>query len=158
MFEDQYVTCDHVCFIIRVFLDHLWAAWYLNKIRQQVKKKKTVLLFFIFLSCFHNFIYSSIFGHAESSLLKGLLSSCGMQASRRGASRYGAWAPGRTGSGGLRAQAYRPLACGIFLDQGSNPCLAHWQVGSLPLRHQESPSLCYSFKCCDRLEIVHSRS
>ena len=29
-------------------------------------------------------------------------------------------------------------ACGIFLDQGSNLCLLHWQVDSLPLRHQGS--------------------
>ena len=32
------------------------------------------------------------------------------------------------------------LACsrahGIFPDQGSNPCLLHWQVDSLPLSHQ----------------------
>ena len=27
-------------------------------------------------------------------------------------------------------------ACGIFLDQGSNPCLLHWQADSLPLSHQ----------------------
>ena len=30
-----------------------------------------------------------------------------------------------------------PKACGIFLDQRSNPCLLHWQVGSYPLDHQE---------------------
>ena len=30
-------------------------------------------------------------------------------------------------------------ACGIFLDQGSNPCLLHWQADSLPLSHQGSP-------------------
>ena len=30
-------------------------------------------------------------------------------------------------------------ACGIFQDQGSNPCLPHWQVDSLPLSHQGSP-------------------
>ena len=30
-------------------------------------------------------------------------------------------------------------ACGIFLDQGSNPCLLHWQVDSVPLSHQRSP-------------------
>ena len=29
-------------------------------------------------------------------------------------------------------------ACGIFLDQGSNLCLLHWQVDSLPLSHQGS--------------------
>ena len=31
-------------------------------------------------------------------------------------------------------------ACGIFWDQGSNPCPLHWQVDSQPLRHQGSPS------------------
>ena len=30
-------------------------------------------------------------------------------------------------------------ACGIFLDQGSNPCLLHWQADTLPLSHQETP-------------------
>ena len=32
-----------------------------------------------------------------------------------------------------------PVACGIFPDQGSNPCLLHWQADSLPLSHQGSP-------------------
>ena len=27
-------------------------------------------------------------------------------------------------------------ACGIFPDQGSNPCPLHWQADSQPLRHQ----------------------
>ena len=31
-------------------------------------------------------------------------------------------------------------AHGIFPDQGSNPCLLHWQADSLPLSHQGSPS------------------
>ena len=31
------------------------------------------------------------------------------------------------------------VACGIFPDQGSNPCLLHWQADSQPLRHQGSP-------------------
>ena len=30
-------------------------------------------------------------------------------------------------------------ACGIFPDQGSNPCALHWQADSQPLRHQGSP-------------------
>ena len=30
-------------------------------------------------------------------------------------------------------------ACGIFPDQGSNPCPRHWQADSQPLRHQGSP-------------------
>ena len=30
-------------------------------------------------------------------------------------------------------------ACGIFPDQGSNPCPLHWQADSQPLPHQGSP-------------------
>ena len=30
-------------------------------------------------------------------------------------------------------------ACGIFLDPGSNSCLLHWQVVSLPLGHEGGP-------------------
>ena len=33
-------------------------------------------------------------------------------------------------------------ACGIFPDQGSNPCPLHWQADSQPLRHQGSPQPC----------------
>ena len=33
------------------------------------------------------------------------------------------------------------VACGIFPDQGSNPCPLHWQADSQPLRDQGSPSL-----------------
>ena len=31
-------------------------------------------------------------------------------------------------------------ACGIFPDQGSNPCPLHWQADSQQLHHQGSPS------------------
>ena len=34
-------------------------------------------------------------------------------------------------------------ACGIFPDQGSNPCPLHWQADSQPLRHQGSPPLIF---------------
>ena len=30
------------------------------------------------------------------------------------------------------------MTCGIFPDQGWNPCPLHWQADSLPLDHQES--------------------
>ena len=33
-----------------------------------------------------------------------------------------------------------PAACGIFLDQGSNPCLLYCQADSQPLDHQGNPS------------------
>ena len=32
------------------------------------------------------------------------------------------------------------MACGIFPDQGSNPCALHWQADSQPLCHQGSPA------------------
>ena len=35
----------------------------------------------------------------------------------------------------------RSTACGIFPDQGSNPCPLHWQADSQPLHHQGSPYL-----------------
>ena len=43
---------------------------------------------------------------------------------------------------GLVVVAHRPscsVACGIFPDQGSNPCPLHWQADSQPLHHQGSP-------------------
>ena len=33
------------------------------------------------------------------------------------------------------------VACEISLDQGSSPCLLHWQEHSLPLSHQGSPTI-----------------
>ena len=36
-------------------------------------------------------------------------------------------------------------ACGLFPDQGSNPCPLHWQADSQPLRHQGSPKYCTSY-------------
>ena len=35
------------------------------------------------------------------------------------------------------------VACGIFPDQGSNPCPLHWQADSQPLRHQRSLTLLF---------------
>ena len=34
-------------------------------------------------------------------------------------------------------------SCGIFPDQGSNPCPLHWQADSQPLRHQGSPCILF---------------
>ena len=38
----------------------------------------------------------------------------------------------------------RSAACGIFPDQGWNPCSLHWQADSEPLRHQGSPFFFWS--------------
>ena len=37
-------------------------------------------------------------------------------------------------------------ACGIFPDQGSNPCPLHWQADSQPLRHQGSPHVSFRIR------------
>ena len=44
------------------------------------------------------------------------------------------------------SQARCSAACGIFPDQGSNPCPLHWQADSQPLHHQVCiPPLSFSF-------------
>ena len=83
----------------------------------------------------------------------GLLFSCGAWASLSGGfSCCGAQALGRVGSvvaarglwsSGSVVVAHRlscSVGCRIFLDQGSNLCLLHWQADSYPLHHQGSPS------------------
>ena len=40
-------------------------------------------------------------------------------------------------------------ACGIFPDQGSNPCPLHWQADSQPLHHQGSPVTCFVRSVCN---------
>ena len=52
-------------------------------------------------------------------------------------------APGfwSTGSVVVAPRLSCPTVCGVFLDQGSNPCLLRWQVVSLPLSHQGSPAV-----------------
>ena len=80
-----------------------------------------------------------------------------VQASHCGSfSSCGAWALGTQASvvaaGGLRSFSFQSTgsmvavhrlrcstACGIFLNQGSDLGLLHWQADSLPLSHQESP-------------------
>ena len=36
------------------------------------------------------------------------------------------------------------LLQGIFLTQGSNPCLLHWQVDSVPTELPEKPPVCFT--------------
>ena len=48
---------------------------------------------------------------------------------------------------------------GIFLDQGLNLCLLHWQVDSLPLSHQGSPvHLFFFFSIMEDLSYVGTNS
>ena len=45
-------------------------------------------------------------------------------------------------------------ACGIFLDQGSNPYLLHWQADFLPLSHQGSPMSFLHFCWTDKTSML----
>ena len=57
----------------------------------------------------------------------------------------------RTGSVVVAHGPSCSVACGIFPDQGSNPCPLHWQADSQPLRHQGSPVvhfICNSLDLC----------
>ena len=47
-----------------------------------------------------------------------------------------------------------PVSCGIFLDQGFNLCLLHWQTASLPLSHQGSPCCLFDNSHSDRCEVI----
>ena len=79
---------------------------------------------------------------------------CGARASHcRGLSCCGARAPGARASvvvaHRLSSCGHRPscsAACGIFPDQGSNPCPLHWQADSQPLSHEGSPRNPFLFK------------
>ena len=57
---------------------------------------------------------------------------------------------GRAGSVVVAHGLSCSAACGIFPDQGSNPCPLHWQADSQPLRHQGSPVylFCLLFIVC----------
>ena len=69
-----------------------------------------------------------------------LLSSCGAWASHcRGFSCCGAWALECASSVAVAHRLSCPVACGIFLDQGSTLCPMHWQRNSQPVDHQGSP-------------------
>ena len=120
------------------------------------------LIFYAFFP--HKFIYLFVFGCIGSSLLcacflqlwqAGATLRCGAWASHcSGFSCCGAWALGTWASVVVARRLQSTVsvvvahwlscstACGIFLDQGSNPCPLHWQVDSL--HHKGSP-IFYAF-------------
>ena len=107
---------------------------------------------YLFIYLF-KFIYLFIFGCVGSSFLcEGfslVVASRGHSSSRcAGLSLSRPLLLGSTGSrrAGSVIVAHGPscsTACGIFPDQGSNPCPLHWQADSQPLRHQGSPTTIY---------------
>ena len=71
---------------------------------------------------------------------QGLLSSCSARASHCGGfSRCRARVPDVRAPVVAVQELSCPTAHGILPDQGSNPCLLHWQADLQPLDHQGSP-------------------
>ena len=84
------------------------------------------------------FIAGSLLLFSSCSKQRLLLSSCSAQASHCvDFSCCEAWALWGVGSVAVAYGLSCSATCGIFLDQGSNPCLLHWQVDSLPPSHQK---------------------
>ena len=68
---------------------------------------------------------------------RGLLFGYGARVSHHsGFSGCRGWAPGAWASVVVAHGLSCSTACRILPDQGSNPCLLHWQVDSSPLDHQ----------------------
>ena len=138
-----------------------------HKKKKYFRRELSVIIFLYkskaFLCCFFkkSFIYLCIiFGCAESPLLCGLfpfVASGGrsvvavaslVEGGLRGMPHQHVFScGGRALRHAASARAARGLSCsairGIFPDQGSNPCLLHWQVDSPPLSYQGSPCACF---------------
>ena len=68
---------------------------------------------------------------------------------------------GRAGSVVVAHGSSCSAACGIFPDQGSNPCPLHWQADSQPLHHREAPlQIFWSLDCipfrllCSKVTLI----
>ena len=99
--------------------------------------------------------------------MQGLFSSCGKRGplfiAVRGPLTIAGSLVGSIGSrrAGSVVVAHGPscsAACGIFPDQGLNPCPLHWQADSQPLHHQGSPSYLYFKVCIKYLLCIRSVS
>ena len=108
---------------------------------QQILKKKKSFFFFFFFNLWLCWVFVSVRG------LSLVVASGGHSSSRCAGLSLPRPLPLRsTGSrrAGSAIVAHGPscsAACGIFLDQGSNPCPLHWQADSQPLRHRGSPKI-----------------
>ena len=106
-------------------------------------RSKSVFLFFV---CLFVFIYSWLcWVFISVRRLSLVVASRGHSSSRcTGLSLSWPlllWSTGSRHAGSV-VVAHGPscsMACGIFPDQGSNPCPLHWQADSQPLHHQGTP-------------------
>ena len=125
---------------------------HVTKMKYFIVPSPTISATTVNVSLFYLFIYLFIFifGCVGSSFLcEGFLqlwrAGATLHCSAR-ASHYHGLSLRSTGSrrAGSVVVAHGPscfTACGIFPDQGSNPCPLHQQADSQPLRHQGSPNV-----------------
>ena len=110
----------------------------------EITNISTVYLFFIYINLFIYFWLCWVFVSVQELSL--VAASGGHSSSRCAGLSLSRplllWSTGSRRAGSV-VVAHGPscsVACGIFPDQGSNPCSLHWQADSRPLRHQGSPS------------------
>ena len=114
------------------------------------EERQACFFFFFFLIFIYYLFIMFIFGCVGSLFLcEGFLQlrrvgatlHRGARASHyRGLSCWRSTGSRRSGSVVVAHGPTCSAACGIFPDQGSNPCPLHWQADSQPLRHQGSPT------------------
>ena len=129
------------CFILHYTLSHSWPCHLLNNLFFFLKLLFIYYYYFfwlcwVFVSVWGLPLVAASGGHS-SSQCTGLSLSWPLLSRSTGSRRAGSV-----------VMAHGPscsVACGIFPDQGSNPCPLHWQADSQPLRHQGSPNNLFFF-------------
>ena len=130
--------------VIRIYLSILFQILFPFRLLQSIK---SLLVTYFFLNKFiYLFIYFWLCWVFVSVRGLSLVAASGGHSSSRctGLSLSQPlllWSTGSRRAGSV-VVAHGPscsAACGIFRDQGSNPCPLHWQADSQPLRHQGSP-------------------
>ena len=130
-----------------IFMFITWLSWCLPSSWEVVSFFfKGIALFLFFIYFWLCWVFISVHGLSLVAVSRGHSSSrCkGLSLSRPLLLR--STGSRRTGSVVVAHGPSCSAACGIFPDQGSNPCPLDWQADSQPLRHQGSPRSCFFSK------------
>ena len=118
--------CWRVLFKKLLFYSTFRSTIHLKSVFSFLKKHYTLFLYF-----FINLFILLFLAALGLRCYVWAFSSCGKWASHCGGfSCCGAWAPGARASVVAASGLSCPSACGIFPDEGSNPCPLHWQTDS----------------------------
>ena len=128
--QERYFTSERHVFFFFFFINlsiYFWLCW-------------------VFVSVRHLSLVAASGGHSSSrcaglSLSRPLL----------------LWSTGSRHAGSV-VVAHGPscsAACGIFPDQGLNPCPLHWQADSQPLHHQGSPDMYFLLNIIEVVDLQY---